>query len=124
MGEKMDGQYQQTTAFTLRYRLQQRRPYTREEVRRLPSGRCGLYALWLPSDDPECLYVGKSETCIRTRLLGHLSSETNPDLRRELRLFRDRVKFSVAYTANIAETDALETEVIRAWQPLTNRYKL
>ena len=123
----MDENYRHTTAFTLKYQLQQRRPYTREEVRNLPSDRCGLYALWLTNYAPEateCLYVGKSETSIRERLLSHLSSETNPSLRRELHLFRDRVEFSVAYTANAAETDSLETEVIRDWQPMTNRNKL
>ena len=123
----MDGHYRQTTAFTLKYQLQQRHPYIREQVRKLPSDRCGLYALWLTNDAPEateCLYVGKSETCIRQRLLNHLCAEANPNLRRELYLFRDRVEFSVAYTANAAETDALETEVIRDWQPMTNRNKL
>ena len=117
-----------TTPFALKYRLRRERlPYTREQVRRLPLNRTGVYALWLPSeipDAPDCLYVGKSETCIRRRLLEHLQDdEPNLDLRRALRTFRDIVQFSVAYTANAEETDALETHVIQDWQPEANRNK-
>ena len=124
----MSEQYNQTTPFAVKYRLQQRRrPYDRTEVRKLPFDRIGVYAIWLPMDiegAPECLYVGKSETCVRKRLLQHLQNETNPELRRELRLFRDVLEFSVAFTANVEETDALETQVIKDWQPQTNRNKL
>ena len=118
----------QTTPFALKYRLRrQRYAYGRENVQALPENRCGVYALWLPSaviDGYDCIYVGKSETCIRRRLLDHLQNEPNPGLRRVLRTFRDMVQFSVAFTANAAETDALETAIIRDWQPETNRNKL
>ena len=117
-----------TTPFALKYRLRRERlPYTREQVRRLPTNRIGVYAVWLPSevaDAPDCLYVGKSETCIRRRLLEHFQDdEPNPILRSKLRLFRDIVQFSYAYTANVEETDALETHVIQDWQPEANRNK-
>ena len=117
------------TPFTLKYRLEQeRQPYLSETVRQLPRDRIGVYALWLPSGGPEeyeCLYVGKSETCIRKRLLDHLrDDEPNPLLRRELRLFSGTVEFSVTYTGSDDETDALETATIQAWQPLANRNKL
>ena len=116
------------TPFTLKYRLEQERQlYRAEATRRLPRNRIGVYALWLPSGGPEeyeCLYVGKSETCIRKRLLDHLKSdEPNPILLRELRLFGNVVEFSVAYTGSNDETDALETATIRDWQPLANRNK-
>ena len=118
----------QTTPFALKYRLrQQHHPYCRENVQTLPENRCGVYALWLPSaviDGYDCIYVGKSETCIRRRLLDHLQNEPNPSLRRVLRTFRDMVQFSVAFTANAEETDALETAIIRDWQPETNRNKM
>ena len=124
----MSEQHNRTTPFAVKYRLQQqRRPYDRTEVRKLPFDRTGVYAIWLPMDiegAPECLYVGKSEACVRHRLLQHLQNETNPELRRELRLFRDVLEFSVAFTANVEETDALETQVIKDWQPKTNRNKL
>ncbi len=115
-----------TTAFGLKYLLgRDRRPFTREEVQRVEADRAGVYALWLPLEDwYECIYVGKSERCVRRRLLDHLSRETNPDLRRLLRVFRDMAMFSAAYTESAEETDALETEVIQAWQPETNRVKL
>ncbi len=121
-----DEQNNQTTPFALKYRLQrQRHPYCREQVQRLPSNRCGVYALWLPAAvGNDCLYVGKSETCVRGRLLQHLRDEPNPKLRLELRIFRALVEFSVAFTATAEETDALETAVIRDWQPKTNRNKL
>ena len=117
-----------TTPFALKYRLQRELIlYRREEVNRLPLNRTGVYALWLPSeieDAPDCLYVGKSETCIRRRLQDHLrSDEPNPTLRTELYNNRDIAQFSVAYTANAQETDALETHVIRDWDPPANRYK-
>ena len=118
-----------STPFALKYRLRrERRPYRREEVRRLPPDRCGVYALWLPSATTggsyDCIYVGKSETCVRRRLLDHLGDEPNPGLRRALRTFRDMTEFSVAFTAGPEETDALETAIIRDWQPDTNRNKL
>lgn len=117
-----------TTLPALMYRLERRlRPFESAEVRKLPVDRWGVYALWLPSgveDAPECLYVGISTTCIRRRLLDHLSRETNPGLRTELRLFRDTVRFSVAYTSGERETLDLETAVIRRWKPRTNRAKL
>ena len=113
------------TRFTAKYQLERElRPFTSEQVRSLPRNRCGLYALWLPSGvegGPERLYLGMSTTCLRRRLLQHLSSETNPELRRQLRMFRDLVQFSVVYTANEQETRELETALIRDWQPETNR---
>ena len=113
-----------STALGLRYRLRRdRRPFNRGEVLRLPEGRCGVYAVWLPTgidDAPAPLYVGKSEVCLRRRLLQHLSREKNAALRRDLRAFRDALEFSVAYTASLSETDALETALIRALQPAAN----
>lgn len=117
-----------TTLLSLMYRLERSlRPFRRDEVRKLPEDRYGVYALWLPTgvkEAPECLYVGVSTTCLRRRLLDHLSRETNPQLRAELRLFRDVVLFSAAFTAGAPETFALETSVIRRWKPRTNRAKL
>ena len=114
------------TPFAAKYRLErQLRPFTREEVRRLPRDRLGLYALWLAAETEgghERLYLGMSTTCIRRRLLDHLSNETNPELRRELRLFRDRVEFSAVFTTGERETRDLETALIRDWQPETNRW--
>ena len=117
-----------TNPFSVKYRLErERQPFTRETVLQLPSDRCGLYSLWLPTgteDAPERLYVGQSTTCVRRRLLQHLSNEDNPDLRRQLRMFRDLVEFSVVFTAGETETLELETTLIQEWQPETNRYKL
>ena len=116
-----------TTLLSLMYRLEHGlRPFTREQVRRLDEDRYGVYALWLPIGEaaPECLYVGVSRTCIKRRLLDHLSRETNTQLRVELRLFRDIVQFSTAFTAGEQETFALETSVIRRWRPRTNRAKI
>ena len=117
-----------TTPFGLKYQLERDlRPFTPEEVRRLPLRRAGVYALWLPAEGKgghECLYVGMSEACVRQRLLQHLQNETNPELRRQLRLFHEIVMFSAAFTHGREETLALETAVIQAWQPSTNRIKL
>ena len=78
------------TPFVAKYRLEQElRPFTADEVRELPRNRSGLYALWLPSGiegGPERLYLGMSTTCLRRRLLQHLSNEINPGLRRQLRI--------------------------------------
>lgn len=113
------------TPFAAKYQLErQLRPFTREEVRRLPRARSGLYALWLAAETEgghERLYLGMSATCVRRRLLDHLGSATNPDLRRELRLFRDRVEFSAVFTTGERETRELESALIRDWQPETNR---
>ncbi len=38
------------TPFALKHSLRrQRSPYVRSEVEKLPTDRCGVYALWLPS---------------------------------------------------------------------------
>ena len=117
-----------TTPFGLKYRLErEQRPFTSTEVRRLTRSRTGVYALWLPAETGagyECIYIGMSHACIRQRLLQHLQHETNPDLARQLRLFPDLVKFSAAFTQGREETLDLETAVIQAWQPSTNRNKL
>ena len=115
------------TPFGLLYRLRNgRRPYRRDEVRRLPRGRCGVYALWLPSPafagEYDCIYVGKSESCVRRRLLDHLRDDPNPGVRRLLYDFRTAARYSVAF-AERHEADALETAAIRAWRPETNRSK-
>ena len=116
------------TPFGLKYRLERElRSFNRVEVRRLPRQRTGVYALWLPIEYEgwhECLYVGMSEACVRQRLLQHLQNETNPELLRQLRLFRDLVMFSTAFTEGRQMTLDLETAVIQAWQPSTNRNKL
>ena len=117
------------TPFALRYQLTQGfRPYTREEVSRLPRGRCGVYVIWTPSEydaSPAPLYAGKSETCVRRRLLDHLSDrEPNPALRWELRWLRSQIEFTIAFTPSPAETDALETYIIQHLQPTANRSKV
>ena len=116
------------TPFGLKYQLERDlRPFNRDEVGRLPRRRTGVYALWLPTEFEgrhECLYVGMSDACVRQRLLQHLQNETNPELLRQLRLFRDLVMFSVAFSEGRQETFSLETAVIQAWQPPTNRNKL
>ena len=112
----------------MKYRLErERQPFTREVLLQLPKDRCGLYALWLPTgteDAPERLYVGESTTCVRRRLLQHLSNEENLELRKQLRLFPDHIQFSVVFTEGRQETLELETTLIRELKPETNRYKL
>ncbi|MCY4113253.1 MAG: hypothetical protein OXG33_04840 [Chloroflexi bacterium] len=114
------------TPFAAKYRLERElRPFTRDEVRRLPRDRSGLYALWLAAETEgghERLYLGMSTTCVRRRLLDHLSNETNPELRRELRLFGDRVEFSAVFTTGDRETRELESALLRDWRPDTNRW--
>ena len=123
-----EGADQQTTPFGLKYQLERDiRPFNRGEVQRLPRQRTGVYALWLPTEGEgryESLYVGMSEVCVQQRLWQHLQNETNPELLRQLRLFRDIVMFSVVFTYGMEETFSLETAVIQAWQPITNRNKL
>lgn len=120
--------YSYTNPFSVKYRLERElQPFTRDVLLQLPKDRCGLYALWLPTgtdDAPERLYVGESTTCVRRRLLQHLSNEENPELRKQLRMFPNLVQFSVVFTEGREETLALETQLIRELQPETNRYKL
>lgn len=115
----------ETTPFSLKYQLERDfLPFNRDVVRGLPKGRSGVYAIWLPADDEgenECLYVGMSRACVRQRLLQHLSDEANPKLRRQLRLFREIVLYSAAFTHGEQQTRALEALIIRDWQPETNR---
>ena len=114
--------------FSLKYQLaRDLQPYTRDQVRKIPKNRTGVYAIWLPAGDhnaKDCIYVGMSEACLRSRLLSHLTNETNPELRRQLRIFRDVVLFSFAYTSGRRETLDLEAAVTKDWQPKTNRTNL
>ncbi len=111
------------TPLGLKYQLEgERRPFNRDELRQLERNRTGVYALWVPYGSlDECLYVGMSDTCVRRRLLEHLNRETNPELRNLLRLYRDTVEFSTAYTGTEDETLSLEDDIIKAWWPRTNR---
>ena len=117
-----------TSLFNIKYQLEQVRvPFTRERVSHLPRNRCGLYAIWLPTgyeDEYERLYAGLSKTCVRRRLLEHLSDEKNPKLRQHLRIFGELIHFSVAFIEDPEQTHALETELIRDYKPQTNRNKL
>lgn len=112
------------TLFALKYSLERDfLPFTRQEVRTLPRDRLGVYAFWLIAGEDEihgCLYVGISTTCVRRRLLSHLSNETNAELRRQFAIFGDAVRFTVAFTAGEGQTRELEADLIRDWQPECN----
>ncbi len=106
----------------LQYRLEREsewRPFTREEVRRVPSDQGGVYAIWLPPYD--CLYVGMSEDRIGARLMDHLRSEANPGLRSDLTLNSTDVRFSAAYPLALEDIRVLEAALIRDWAPRHNR---
>ena len=115
----------ESSPFALKYQLEQNLlPFSEDEVRELPEDRTGLYTLWLPSETGggyEYIYVGMSSICLRRRLLQHLQRETNPELRRQIQLFRDIVAFSVAFTRSREETRPLEKRIIADWRPFTNR---
>lgn len=110
--------------FALKYSLERDfLPFTREEVRKLPKDRIGVYAFWLVDDDDEiqsCLYVGISKTCMRRRLRSHLFNETNSELRHQFELFSDVVRFTFAFTDSPEQTRELEAALVRAWQPECN----
>lgn len=112
------------TPYVLQYQLKRNlRPFTREEILKLPAGRSGVYVLWRKTGTEgrnECLYVGESTTCVRRRLLQHHADAQNDELRKHLRLFGPIVQFSVEFTEDAEETMLLETELIRTWQPKTN----
>ncbi len=116
------------TPYVLQYQLKRNlRPFTREEIQKLPTGQRGVYVLWRKTGTEgrnECVYVGESTTCVRRRLLQHYDGTTNPDLHKQLRLFQGIVQFAVEFTEDAEETVLLETELIRAWQPKTNKNKL
>lgn len=111
------------TPLGLKYQLENLRcPFNGDELRQLKWQQKGVYALWLPNGGPEeCLYVGMSDTCLRRRLREHLTQETNPHLRRLLRLYQNIVEFSTALTTNEDQILDLESEIITAWRPVTNR---
>ena len=117
-----------TSLFNIQYQLEQKRiPLTREAISSLPRNRCGLYAIWLPTGDKgdyERLYAGISKTCVRRRLGEHLSDEQNPELRKNIHIFGELIHFSVVFTEDPEHTLELETQLIRKWQPETNRNKL
>ena len=112
------------TPYVLQYQLKRNlRPFTREEIRQLPTGRSGVYVLWRKTgteDRNECLYVGESTTCVRRRLLQHQSNAQNDALHSQLRMFGRIIQFSVEFTEDPEETVILETELIREWKPKTN----
>ena len=112
--------------FALKYQLERDlRPFNKEEVQNLEKNRFGLYTIWVPAEsggENEYIYTGMSQSCLRRRLMDHLrETETNPKLRNEVKLFRDVIRFSVAYTSTKEETRRLEKNVIADWRPFTNR---
>ena len=117
-----------TSLFNIQYQLEHERlPFPRQAVSSLPKNRCGLYAIWLPTGDEgdyERLYAGVSKTCVRRRLREHLSDEKNPELRQNIHMFGELIHFSVVFTEDPEHTLELETQLIRKWQPETNRNKL
>lgn len=121
--------FRMSTPLGTQYRLRRNHlPYTRLQVSALPCKRTGVYAIWLPAveeyRDLECIYIGKSETCIRRRLLDHLRpTEPNPELRRLLSYLLPLAQFTLAYTAYASETDALETAAVHEFRPTANRNK-
>ena len=110
--------------FALKYGLERDfRLLTRQGVRTLPKDRLGVYAFWLVDDADSinaCLYVGISTTCVRRRLLSHLSNETNDELRRQFRMFGDVIRFTVSFTDSEEQTRQLEAALIHDWQPECN----
>ena len=112
------------TLYALQYQLKRNlRPFTREEILKLPTGRSGVYVLWRKTGTEgrnECLYVGESTTCVKRRLLQHDSNAQNDGLHSQLRMFRPIIQFSVEFTEDAEETVLLETELIREWKPKTN----
>ena len=96
------------TLYVLQYQLKRNlRPFTREEILQLPTGRSGVYVLWRKTGTEgrnECLYVGESTTCVRRRLLQHHSNAQNDGLHSQLRMFRSIVQFSVEFTEDAEET--------------------
>ena len=112
--------------FALKYQLERDlRPFNKEEVKKLGKKRFGLYTIWVPAEsggENEYIYTGMSRSCLQRRLMDHLrETETNPKLRNEVKLFRDVIEFSVAYTNSKEETRRLEKNVIADWKPFTNR---
>ena len=111
--------------YLTRYRLtSERRRYDRAAVARLPENRRGVYAIWAETGrrGAIALYVGKSATDVRGRLLEHLDGDSdNPELARRMKRDRAGLRFSVAYPASDAEAAQLEAAAIRAWQPAGNK---
>ena len=117
--------------YALEYRLRGgRRAFSEEEARRLPKDRYGIYALWLPAAAMgyDCVYVGMSETCVRSRLLDHLGNtdrRLNPCLYEKIGrhgLFSgDVAEFSCVLLERRESVRKLESALIREWQPECNR---
>ena len=112
------------TLYALQHQLKLNlRPFTRENIGKLPAGRSGVYVLWRKTGTEgrnECLYVGESTTCVRRRLLQHESNAQNDALHSQLRMFQPIILFSVEFITDRQETLAMEAELIRAWHPKTN----
>ena len=114
--------------FALQYQLlNNRQPYSREQINEIPKDKSGIYAIWLHTSDeqlPECIYVGQSTECIRSRLMQHLTNETNRKLRPIIHRLQNMLQVSFAYTHGYQETLELETEMIHTLKPETNLNKI
>ena len=116
------------TPFALQHQLRnrERRPYNMHELRQLPPNRTGIYAIWQPSphlpDTVQCVYVGMSAACIRTRLAQHLKDDPNEPLRHIMQDLADHVTFTYVLTHGAEATRRLEAATIKAWNPTANRH--
>lgn len=86
---------------------------------RVEPGTAGLYAFWL--DTGACLYVGESED-IGRRMYQHRFAQHNPDLRRFLKAFAQRIEVSYYTLQGSSQADRrqLERRLIDALRAFTN----
>ena len=79
----------------------------------------GVYAIWFRH---RCLYVGQStRQAVAKRLQSHLARCHNDDLNLWIRVKRDKLNFTTSAIADGRSIGALETYLIDALKPETNR---
>lgn len=117
---------QDPSYFGLQYNLRQTPiPFSADEIRRLPEGVSGVYAIWI-ADEP--IYIGMAKRCLRRRLLSHLNNadrSKNPCLYAKIGKYGIFNETIAAFTTVPVPTRALvpelEKQIIQAWRPECNR---
>ena len=104
------------------FKFSQKRKFNTSTVDQIPINYKGLYRIWQErSDSQSCVYVGKSETCIKRRIEEHFpDKEKNQDLKKILLSSTDLYIDLKIMNDKIDKIHDYETKVINHLKPKTN----
>lgn len=93
-------------------------PWSLASLEKLPGDEGGVYALWC-SPTGKCVYVGRTQRPLRTRLKEHWGLETSGKLACWIAAFGETLVLCY-HRCNQEQARRIEARLILAWQPEAN----